>query len=209
MSLTHRVLVVDGEPQIHRLFAVLLGDGHRVDGATNAEAALDRIHATPYDVVLIDEELGAVSGIELLRKLRTLAPELAVLLVTSHANIKAAVEAIRLGAFDYLPKTVGASELRATVSRATDHGSLTREVHRLRTEVNKARGLGQNGWRVRGDEAAFGAGRTGCHLGRHCFDLGRVRNWQRTALAHSPSSRTTSRQAVRRLRLLGAYSIAS
>ncbi len=143
MSLTRRVLVVDEGPQIHRLIAVLLGEGHRVDGAASAEAALDRIHATPYDVVMIDEELSPVTGLELLRKLRSVAPELAVLLLTSHASIKAAVEAIRLGAFDYLPKTVGASELRATVTRASNHGSLTRELRRLRSEVSQARGLGQ------------------------------------------------------------------
>ena len=144
-ELTRRVLVVDSEPQIHRLVAVLLGDGHRVDGATNPEIALDRIHQAPYDVIIIDEEPSAsgVTGIELLRKVRRVGPELAVILFTSRASVKTAIEAMRYGAFDYLPKTVGASELRSTVARASDHGSLTREVRRLRSEVDKARGVGQ------------------------------------------------------------------
>jgi two-component system response regulator HydG len=147
VSLTRRVLVVDQEPQIHRLIAVLLGDGHWVDGAVDARAALERILETPYDVALIDEELGSrsdgVTGMDLLRKMRKLAPELAVILLTSHANIKAAVSAIRVGAFDYLNKTVGAGELRATVTRAAEHGNLTREVRRLRSEIEQARGLGR------------------------------------------------------------------
>jgi two-component system response regulator HydG len=140
-------LVVDAEPQIHRLIALLLGDGHRVDGAADAQQALERILETPYDVALIDEELSTrgvgITGMELLRKMRKLAPELAVILLTSHANIKTAVSAIRVGAFDYLNKTVGASELRATVARAAEHGNLTREVRRLRNEIEVARGLGQ------------------------------------------------------------------
>jgi two-component system response regulator HydG len=138
-----RVLVVDTEPQIHRLFGVLLGDDHQIDGVAGAEDALARIHETPYDVVLIDEDQGVLTGVDLVRKVRKLAPELAVLMLTSHASIKDAVEAIRLGALDVISKTAGAAELRAAVSRAAEHGNLTREVRRLRSEVDRAHGLGQ------------------------------------------------------------------
>ena len=137
----HRVLVVDAEPQIHRLVALLLGEGYSVDGATDAEQALDHVHHTPYDVILIDTELPEVSGFDLLRKIRKLAAELAVILLTVRATVQAAVQAMRLGALDYLSKTVSADELRAAVNRAADHGSLTREVRRLRSEVERARGL--------------------------------------------------------------------
>ncbi len=137
----HRVLVVDAEPQIPRLVSLLLGDGYRVDGASNAQTALEHIHHTPYDVVLIDTELPEVSGLDLLRKLRKLTPELAVILMTAQATVQDAVAAIRLGALDYLRKTVSADELRAAVNRAADHGSLSREVRRLRSEVDKARGV--------------------------------------------------------------------
>ncbi len=152
-ELTRRVLVVDAEPQIHRLIAVLLGGGHRVDGAGDPEEALDRILETPYDVVIIDEESSTtgVTGLDLLRKIRRLAPELAVILMSGRASVKTAVEAMRLGAFDYLAKTAGSSELLATVARASDHGNLTREVRRLRSEVDKARGLGN----IVGDSAAM------------------------------------------------------
>jgi two-component system, NtrC family, response regulator HydG len=139
----HRVLVVDAEPQIHRLMALLLGDGYRVEGAGSAAAAIDHILQTPYDVVLVDTELPEVDGFDLLRKIRKLAPELAVILLTSQATVQAAVKAMRLGALDYLRKTVSADELRAAVHRAADHGNLAREVRRLRSEVERARGLGQ------------------------------------------------------------------
>jgi two-component system response regulator HydG len=138
-----RILVVDAEPQIHRLVALLLGDGYQVDGAGSAVQAIDHVHHTPYDVVLIDTELPEVNGFDLLRKLRKLAPELAVILMTAQATVQAAVQAIRLGALDYLRKTVSADELRAAVHRAADHGNLAREVRRLRSEVDRARGLDQ------------------------------------------------------------------
>src|SRR5687768_16558655 len=96
-----RVLVVDQEPQIHRLIAVLLGDDYRVDGACNAADALAHIHDAPYDVVLVDEELPEVDGFDLLRKVRKLAPDLAVVFLTAQATVKSAVQAIRDGAFDY------------------------------------------------------------------------------------------------------------
>lgn len=139
----YRVLVIDDEPQIHRLIALLLGEGYRVDGARDAKEALAHIHHTPYDVVLIDTGLPEVSGFDLLRKLRKLAPDLAVILLTAQATVQDAVEGMRLGALDYLRKTVGADELRAAVTRAAEHGSLTREVRRLRSEVDRARGLVQ------------------------------------------------------------------
>ncbi|ACY12927.1 sigma-54-dependent transcriptional regulator [Haliangium ochraceum] len=141
MHPAQRVLVVDAEPQIHRLIALLLGDGYQVDGAASAAEAIARVHHTPYDAVLIDTDLPTMSGFDLLRKLRKLAPELAVILTTAQATVQAAVKAIRIGALDYLRKTVSADELRAAVQRAADHATLAREVRRLRSEVDRARGL--------------------------------------------------------------------
>jgi two-component system response regulator HydG len=137
-----RILVVDPEQQIHRLISVLLGSGYQVEGAQDASQALKLIHDTPYDVVLLEEVLpGATQGIDLLRKLRHSAPDLVVMMLSGQANVSSAVKAIRLGAFDYLRKTVGAAELRSAIDRASQHGSLAREVRRLRTEVEHARGL--------------------------------------------------------------------
>jgi two-component system, NtrC family, response regulator HydG len=138
-----RVLVIDREPQIHRLIAALLGTDYDVDGATSAARALELMHDTPFDVVLADEALPGLGGLDLLRKLRRLAPDLAVILLTAQASVEEAVKAMRQGAFDYLRKSVSATELRAAIERATQHGRLAREVRRLRSEVDRARGLGQ------------------------------------------------------------------
>jgi two-component system response regulator HydG len=139
-ALVHPILVVDREPQMARLVALLLGDQHHVDGVTTARAAIDSVLATPYDVVLIDSDLPDLDGFELLRKLRKLVPDLAVVVLTAQASVPAAVRAMRLGALDYLRKTASADELRAAVDRAAQHGNLAREVRRLRGEVERARG---------------------------------------------------------------------
>ncbi len=138
-----RVLVVDHEPHIPRLVTLLLGPGYQIDPAATAAAALEAIHATPYDVVLLETELPQVDGFDVLRKMRRLTPELAVVMMTAQASVPAAVRAMRLGAFDYLRKTMTAEELRAAVDRAAEHGNLAREVRRLRLEVEHARGLVQ------------------------------------------------------------------
>ncbi len=143
IGLGRYVLVVDAEPQIHRLVSLLLGDGYRVDGAETAQVALERLHATPYDVILVDQALPGVDGFDLLRKIRRLTPELSVMLLTAQATVKGAVRAMRLGAYDYLRKTASADELRAAVDRAAEHGNLSREVKRLRNEVARRCGLDQ------------------------------------------------------------------
>jgi len=138
-----RVLVVDDGPHIHRLVGLLLGDGHMVDGARTAAEALERLLEAPYDAVLIDEQLPEVDGFDLLKRIRKQNPDLTVILLTAQATVPAAVRAMRLGAFDYLRKTMGADELRAAVDRAVEHGNLSREVKRLRSELDRARGLVQ------------------------------------------------------------------
>jgi two-component system response regulator HydG len=138
-----RVLMVDREPQIHRLIALLLGDEYQVDGARDAVEALALVHDTPYDAVLVDEDLPDVAGTELMTRIRRIAPDLSLILFSADARVEKAVVAMRSGAHDYLRKTVSSAELRGAVDRAAERGSLTREVRRLRSEVERARGLGQ------------------------------------------------------------------
>jgi two-component system response regulator HydG len=139
-----QVLVVDDEPQIVRLVALLLGAGTQVDGAATVDAALARLHASPYDVVLLEVDTpGEGDPLAGLRRLRASAPDVALLVFTALPTVHATVAAMRAGAFDVLRKTAGADELRAAVNRAVDHGNLAREVRRLRSEVDRARGLGE------------------------------------------------------------------
>jgi len=141
-----QVLVIDGEAQIPKLVSLLLGPGYHVDAAADLEVAFERIHGTPYDAVLLElawPDGPEDAGVALVRRLRKIAPELAIVAFTAMPTVESAVAAMRAGAFDVLRKTAGAGELRAAIDRAAEHGNLAREVRRLRQEVDKARGLGE------------------------------------------------------------------
>jgi DNA-binding NtrC family response regulator len=89
-------------------------------------------------VVLTDLQMPNGDGVDLIRRARRRDPDTPILVFTAQASVETAVEAMREGAFDYLRKTAGGQELRAAVDRAAQHGSLTREVRRLRDEVRDA-----------------------------------------------------------------------
>jgi two-component system response regulator HydG len=138
---TRRILVVDDEAHLPRLVEALLGEGYVVEGAAAATEALARLEDTPFDVVLTDLAMPEMDGIELLRRARRRDPDTPFLVLTAQPSVETAVAAMREGAFDYLAKSASAEVLRAAVDRAAQHGSLQREVRRLRSEVERAHGL--------------------------------------------------------------------
>jgi DNA-binding NtrC family response regulator len=140
-----RLLVVDDEPGFAKLVQALLGDEHVIDEVSSAEAALASLDEVTYDVVLTDLHMPpGPSGIELIQRARERdgASDIPFIVLTGHATVESAVEAMRAGAFDYLRKTASGDELRTSVQRALAHGRMLREVRRLRGEVAEARGLG-------------------------------------------------------------------
>jgi DNA-binding NtrC family response regulator len=152
-----RVLVVDDEEQFPRLVKALLGEQHTIDVVRGVEEALGRLDDVAYDVVLTDLHLPpGPDGIELIRRARERLgasdevggaersasnADVPFIMLTGHATVETAVDAMREGAFDYLRKTASADELRAAVTRALTHGRMAREVRRLRGEVAQARGV--------------------------------------------------------------------
>jgi len=121
-----RVLVVDDEPGIREFLAEALGDdGHEVDEADSGEAAWRRLEREAFDVILTDLKMPGMDGMALLRRVRERQPEVEVIVITAHGNVDNAVEAMRLGAFDYLQKPIGSlAELRIVVRRAAERHSL-------------------------------------------------------------------------------------
>ncbi|MBK9037503.1 MAG: sigma-54-dependent Fis family transcriptional regulator [Myxococcales bacterium] len=139
-TLRGRVLVIDAEPHIPRLVALQLGDDYQVAAAADLEAALADLHAVPYDVALVELDLDGRAPID---RLHAAAPDVPVIALAAAPTVAATVAAMRDGAVDVVPKSARAHELRAAVARAVAHGSLAREVARLRSEVDRARGLGE------------------------------------------------------------------
>jgi len=121
-SLPSRILVVDDEPAIRRFLRTSLGaQGYQVDEAADGQAALELLRRIPPDVLVLDLGLPDLDGFELLRRLRAGGSALPVIVLSSRADEKGKVEALDLGADDYVTKPFGIDELLARIRAALRH----------------------------------------------------------------------------------------
>lgn len=122
------ILVVDDESFIREIICrKLSGSGFACEAAPNAEDALAKISQNNYDCVLSDIHMPGMSGVDLLREIKLKHQDLAVILVTGAPDIDAALEAMRLGAYDHLSKPLNLAALEITVDRALEKKRLVEE----------------------------------------------------------------------------------
>ncbi|AKQ69915.1 Response regulator of zinc sigma-54-dependent two-component system [Myxococcus hansupus] len=134
-----RVLVVDDERNIrHTLRVCLEGFGCEVREAATPDAALAALAQGPVDLAFVDLRLGTASGLELLPKLLAESPHLDVVLITAYATFDTAVEAMRRGARDYLPKPFTPAQIRHVVDRARRHRELASQLEDLEGQLSQA-----------------------------------------------------------------------
>jgi two-component system response regulator AtoC len=129
------VLIVDDERTLARAVrAFLIESGYDAEVAPDAEQALGMLETLRPDVVFSDLRLPGLNGVELLRRIREFDPSIAVVIMTAYGTIEGAVEAVKLGAFDYLKKPVDLEELKLLADRAREHSQLQLELsyHRRR-----------------------------------------------------------------------------
>jgi signal transduction histidine kinase/CheY-like chemotaxis protein len=136
------ILVVDDEPEILALVQEILGDTGHVEVAAGGQEALAKLKAHSYDLVLTDMMMPEMSGMELVQYLRLNQPEVLVIVFTGYANYQDAVDAVKLGAFDYLAKPLQAEMLRHAIERALEYQRLTRSQRDLETVFQGAEALG-------------------------------------------------------------------
>ncbi len=138
------ILIVDDERPIRRILSVLLAESHhRSIEVGSGEEALAALAETRPDLVLLDLRLPGMDGLETLKRMRALAPDLAVVMMTAHGTISSAVEAMRLGAFDYVTKPFDNDELLMIVDRALEVWRLNNEVAALREELEVRYGFNE------------------------------------------------------------------
>lgn len=122
-----QVLVADDEPNLRRvLHAQLSRDGYDVITVEDGQAALEAVEAHHVDVVISDLRMPRVDGLTLLKSVVENHPDVPVILITAHGTVDTAVEALKLGAFDYITKPFEQSELRNVVGKAARTRELTR-----------------------------------------------------------------------------------
>jgi two-component system response regulator PilR (NtrC family) len=134
------ILVVDDEASMREFLEILLGkQGHRVSTAADLKGAAARVAEGGLDLVVTDLRLGADSGIDVLRRVKELSPATEVVVVTAFATTENAVQAMKLGAYDYVLKPFKVDELRLVVEKALEHRALVQENRVLRHRVGKPR----------------------------------------------------------------------
>jgi len=130
------ILVVDDEPRLRQVLAMFLKQhGHTVAEAESGERALSEIHLQTFDVVVLDVAMPGIGGVETMRRFCERDDAPAGIMMTAHGSIRSAVDAMRVGAFDYLTKPFDNDELLIVIERAVEQRRLRSEVTRLREEL--------------------------------------------------------------------------
>ncbi len=137
-----KILVVDDDESLRRVTEVQLEEeGYDVATAASGEEALQLLERAPHDLVISDLKMPGMSGVDLLREIRQRYPEVVVILLTAFGTVETAVEAMKLGAYDYVTKPVNPDALRLIVGRALDHVRLREEVRSLRRSLDEKYGF--------------------------------------------------------------------
>jgi len=128
-----RILIADDHDALRRALARALTEaGHQVDEAPNGNFAIERLHEGAFDVVLSDLKMGGSDGLDVLRSSKALNPAAAVILMTAFGSVGTAVEAMKIGAFDYVQKPFEIEEMELKIEKALEMRRLRHEVEYLR-----------------------------------------------------------------------------
>jgi two-component system, NtrC family, response regulator AlgB len=133
------ILIVDDEANIRKTLTICLeAEGHRVIAVGNARDALDEASRRSIDLVFLDLRLGTSDGLDLIPALLAGAPWLKIIVITAYASFETAVEAIRRGAIDYIPKPFTPAQVLLAVSKVFEVKKLERKVAELEEDLNRA-----------------------------------------------------------------------
>ncbi len=136
--MSENILIVDDEPAIlSTLSGVLMDEGYAVVTAENGAAAIRQVQSQPPAVVLLDIWMPEPDGIETLKRLRIHYPDLVVIMMSGHGSIETAVEAIKLGAYDYIEKPISLQKVILMVKHALTESRLQQENRTLKRLVEK------------------------------------------------------------------------
>ena len=134
-----KILVVDDEAPIRDVIrkGLLQMGGYNVEVAQNGLEAIEKIEKDVFDLVLTDLKMPEMNGLELLKTIKGIRPEVMVILMTAYGSIETAVEAMKIGANDYITKPIDLNELLIHISKVQKESLLLKENRLLRMEVRK------------------------------------------------------------------------
>ncbi len=130
-----RILIIDDEEEIRLLLLDILGPTYDCHQVSSAEDALRVLGLEPFELVISDINMGAMSGLELVPHVHAISPDSIVLMTSGQSNIETAIEAIHAGAFDYVMKPLEIRQVEAAVERAVKQCLLLREKRRYKDQL--------------------------------------------------------------------------
>src|SRR5213593_2479180 len=137
-----KILLVEDKDSLRQMLATAIKKaGYRVDEAADGNAAVEKIRKQPYQLIITDLRLPTLSGIEILKIQKETDPTIPVLLMTAYGTIEEAVEAMKQGAFDFVPKPIDISHLLLLVNRAVEQRRLMVENILLKEEAQQIYGI--------------------------------------------------------------------
>ena len=140
MDENHIILIVEDEESLLKLFSEFLSQrGYRVDTAPNGASACEKLRGHIYDLVLIDLKLPDMNGIELVKLVKEASPETISVIISGHATIELTLDAISLGAFDFLLKPVQLAKLAIVVENGLERRKITLQNKKLISELQIAK----------------------------------------------------------------------
>lgn len=139
---TPHVLFIDDEAGMCRMVAAIMADeGYRVTPFTKAPEALQTFTNAVYDLVITDVKMPVMDGLEVLRRVKEIKPNVPVIVITAHATVDVSIEALRRGAYDMLTKPFEPEELLSRVRNALRHSALMAENSKLRAALTGQEGV--------------------------------------------------------------------
>ena len=137
-----KILVVDDEQSMRDFLAITLKkEGYEVTTAENGEDALKAVQGEIFDLVLTDVKMPIGSGIDVLKGVKEVSPETVVIMITAYATAETAIEAMKLGAYDYITKPFKVDEIKLIIQKALEKGHLRKENILLRREIESRAGF--------------------------------------------------------------------
>ena len=136
-----RILIIEDEDAIRRVLIKIIkneNSAYEVEEASDGQEGLGKIEAEDYDLVLCDIKMPIMDGVEVLSKVQTFKPEIPFIMISGHGELETAVEAMRLGAFDYISKPPDLNRLLNAIRNALDRKQLVVENKRLKKKVDKS-----------------------------------------------------------------------
>ena len=135
MKILNILVVEDGKSQREMLRDFLKDEGHTVLEAEDGETALQQVRNHFFDLLLLDYRMPGMDGMDVLKAVKEINPEIDVVIITAHGTIETAVDAMKAGALDYIMKPLEFEELLILVDRVAERRNLIRENKLLRKEL--------------------------------------------------------------------------